>query len=106
MARGVRIGRRRRHAPQEEVHLVTAARRSRYDDIAERQRRYLTKMGIRTVCVVVAFFAPLPMWARGLAIVAAVVLPWVSVTSANIGPLPDPQARPYHDTVRELPPPE
>jgi DUF3099 family protein len=73
----------RRASSKPEVHVVTGARPSRFDDIADRQRRYLTKMAIRTVCVLVAFFAPIPWWARGVAVAAAVVLPWMSVTAAN-----------------------
>lgn len=71
------------------VHVVTEASRSRYDDIAARQRQYLIRMFIRTIAVLVAFFAPLPIWARVLAITAGLVLPMIAVTSANIGPLPD-----------------
>jgi hypothetical protein len=72
-----------------EVHLVTQARRSRYEDINARQRRYLISMAIRTAAVLVAVFAPLPVWGRALAIALGVVLPWVSVTQANAGPLPE-----------------
>ena len=85
---------------QEQVHLVTGARRSRYEDIAARERRYIVRMAIRTVAVLVAFFAPIPLWAKGIAIVAGLVLPWVSVTSANIGPLPDDAE--FLPTTREL----
>lgn len=70
------------------VHVVTKARSSRYDDIAERQRRYLITMAIRTAAVLVAFFAPLPLWGRLLAVALGLVLPWISVTAANAGPLP------------------
>jgi len=81
-----------RRGTRPQVHLVTGARRSRYDDIATRQRRYLIRMGVRTVAVVVAFFAPIPFWARIVAILLGLILPWISVTSANIGPLPEPGA--------------
>ena len=46
-------------------------------------------MAIRTGAVLIAVFAPLPVWARALAIALGVVLPWVSVTQANAGPLPE-----------------
>src|SRR4051812_12861396 len=85
----------------DQVHLVTGARRSRYDDIATRERRYIIRMAIRTAAVLVAFFAPIPLWAKGIAIILGLVLPWVSVTSANIGPLPD-EAH-FMPTTRELP---
>jgi Protein of unknown function (DUF3099) len=85
------------------VHVVTEARTSRYDDIAQRQKRYLVRMAIRTAAVLVAFFAPLPIWARALAIVLGLVLPWISVTSANAGPLPQERMRHFDPSVRELP---
>jgi hypothetical protein len=73
------------------VHLVTEARSSRYDDIAARQRQYLIRMFIRTVAVMCAFFVPMPIWGRVLAITLGLVLPMISVTSANSGPLPEPR---------------
>ena len=88
------------------MHLVTHARRSRYEDIDARQRRYLISMAIRTVAVAIAFFAPLPMWARGVAIVLGLVLPWVSVTAANAGPLPEKTMPTFDPATRELPPGE
>jgi Protein of unknown function (DUF3099) len=100
----VRLRVRKSEAPA--VHLVTEARRSRYDDIAARQRQYLTRMFIRTVAVVCAFFVPLPIWGRVLAIAIGLVLPMISVTSANSGPLPEPRMHrflPGHG--RELPSP-
>jgi hypothetical protein len=85
------------------VHVVTRARSSRYDDIAQRQRRYLISMAIRTGAVLLAFFAPLPIWARALALVLGLVLPWVSVTSANAGPLPEQQMHTFDASAKELP---
>jgi hypothetical protein len=72
------------------VHLVTEAHTSRYDDIAARQRQYLIRMFIRTLAVIAAFFLPLPIWGRVIAIGLGLLLPMVSVTSANAGPLPEP----------------
>jgi hypothetical protein len=98
----VRLRPRKSEAPA--VHLVTEARRSRYDDIAARQRQYLTRMFIRTIAVVCAFFVPMPVWGRVLAIALGLVLPMISVTSANSGPLPEPRMHrflPGHG--RELP---
>jgi hypothetical protein len=83
------------------VHLVTDARTSRYDDIAARQRQYLVRMFIRTIAVVCAFFVPLPIWGRVLAVAIGLVLPMISVTAANAGPLPEPGMEP-HET-KELP---
>ena len=98
----MRIG-RRHSAPA--VHLVTAARRSRYDDIAARQRQYLIRMFIRTIAVVCAFFVPLPIWGRVLAIAVGLVLPMIAVTSANAGPGPEPGMHPYlPEQDRALPP--
>ena len=77
------------------VHLVTEAHTSRYDDIAARQRQYLIRMFIRTVAVIAAFFLPLPVWGRVLAIALGLVLPMISVTSANAGPLPEPGMNPH-----------
>src|SRR4051795_3224221 len=94
---------RLRVRPKPTVHVVTQAHRSRYDDIAARQKRYLISMAIRTAAVLVAFFAPLPVWARGLAIGLGLVLPWISVTSANAGPLPEHTMRRFDPSVKELP---
>ena len=85
----------RRRSADPAVHLVTEARTSRYDDIAARQKQYLIRMFIRTIAVVVAFFAPLPVWARVLAIALGLVLPMISVTSANAGPRPEHGMDPY-----------
>jgi len=94
-----------RRVQQPKVHLVTAARRSRYEDIAARQRQYLIRMFIRTIAVVLAFFAPLPVWGRVLAIALGLVLPMIAVTSANAGPTPEPGAHPYvPEQDRALPP--
>jgi hypothetical protein len=96
---------RRRKVDPSTVHLVTEARTSRYDDIAARQRQYLIRMFIRTVAVVVAFFAPLPVWGRVIAIAIGLVLPMISVTAANAGPIPEPGMDRYeHEQDRALPP--
>jgi Protein of unknown function (DUF3099) len=92
--------RRKTTAPP--VHLVTEAHTSRYDDIAARQRQYLIRMFIRTVAVVVAFFAPLPVWARIVAIALGLVLPMISVTSANAGPIPERGMDRYEPSDRAL----
>ncbi len=68
---------------------ITTATRSRSEDIAARQRRYVISMSIRTVCFVLAVvFAGGPlMW---IFIVASFVLPYVAVVMANAGVSPDP----------------
>jgi hypothetical protein len=99
----VRARRSSQDSRRPSVHLVTQAHRSRYDDIAARQRRYLISMAIRTAAVLLAFFAPLPVWGRVLAIMLGLVLPWVSVTAANTGPLPEPTMQRFDADQRELP---
>ena len=88
------------------VHVVTRAHRSRSEDIEARQKRYLISMAIRTVAVLIAFFAPIPWWARGIALALGLILPWVSVSNANAGPLPDRNKTSYDATERQLPPGE
>jgi len=65
--------------------LITDAPKSRFDQLAERQRRYLISMGIRTVCLLLAIVVPYAP-ARVALVVGALVLPWLSVVGAN-GPL-------------------
>jgi hypothetical protein len=89
----VRFRIRKPEAPP--VHLVTEAHTSRYDDIAARQRQYLIRMFIRTIAVIAAFFVPLPVWGRVLAIALGLLLPMISVTSANAGPLPEQGMQPH-----------
>jgi hypothetical protein len=79
----------RRKAP---VQSVTSARRSLSDDVDARTHRYLLMMGIRTACFLAAVFVPLPVWARGLLIAAALLLPYIAVVDANSGREPPPSA--------------
>ena len=60
---------------------VTTAPRSRADEQAARQRRYLISMGIRTLCFVGAVIAD--GWLRWVLVAAAVLLPYVAVVFAN-----------------------
>ena len=79
-----------------EVHLVTDAARGRAQDIDARKRSYLIKMGIRTVCLIVAivlYAVGVPWPFLLVLIVASTVLPWMSVVVANAGPLQDPRRR-------------
>jgi hypothetical protein len=76
---------------QEQVHLVTLARRSRSDDITYRQRRYLLMMGIRTVCFVIAvvLFVNHFGWLAAIPAVGAIFIPYFAVVFANGGREPD-----------------
>ena len=66
---------------------ITTAHTSAGADIAQRQRRYLIAMGVRTACfVVVAVLAVShlgPGWLPWIFVVGAVVLPYVAVVMAN-----------------------
>ena len=78
----------RRPRPQ----LVTQARRSKSEDIAYRQRRYLIMMGVRAVCFVIAvllYVAHAGWLLTGIPAVAALVLPYFAVVFANGGREPD-----------------
>jgi hypothetical protein len=98
---------RDRHHTTEAVRITTAPR-SRADDIAARQRRYVYSMGLRTVCFVGAVVAGINdvdvlMW---VLLVGAVFLPYVAVVMANAGPGrdTDPALRQVGGIGRELPP--
>lgn len=72
--------------------MVTTAGRSRREDIDDRQRKYLIKMGIRTLCLILAivlYAVGVPFPFLLVLIIAATVLPWMSVVVANAGPGPD-----------------
>jgi Protein of unknown function (DUF3099) len=76
---------------QPPVHMVTQARRSRSDDIAYRQRRYLLMMGIRAVCFVIAvvLFVNHFGWLAAIPAVGAIFIPYFAVVFANGGREPD-----------------
>ncbi len=63
------------------AQLVTTAPENLQQEQSGRIRRYLTAMGIRTVCFLAA--VPLHGWARWTAVVMAVVLPYFAVVMAN-----------------------
>lgn len=65
--------------------LITSAPKSRFELLADRRRRYLISMGIRTVCLLLAIVVPYTP-ARIALVIAAIALPWLSVVGAN-GPL-------------------
>jgi hypothetical protein len=88
------------------VQVVTTARRSAADDISARQRHYIYAMTIRTVALVLAIFV-LHGPFRFVALVAGMLLPFISVTSANAGPLPNTGGSPELvevDKPKALPP--
>ncbi|MFB9719927.1 DUF3099 domain-containing protein [Planobispora longispora] len=76
-----------------EVHQVTDARPSLSEDIGRRERNYLIKMGIRLICLVLAFTVPAPLPVKILLFAGAIFLPYVAVIGAN-APRPTPPADP------------
>jgi Protein of unknown function (DUF3099) len=76
---------------QPPVHLVTQAQRSRSDDIAYRQRRYLWMMGIRAACfgIAVIMFVNHLGWLTAIPAVAAIFIPYFAVVIANGGREPN-----------------
>ncbi len=74
---------RKSHREPEAVEITTAPR-SRGDEIAGRQRRYLLSMGFRTLCFVgaVAVGSGVLRW---ILVAGAVFLPYIAVVLANAG---------------------
>jgi Protein of unknown function (DUF3099) len=74
-------------ATQQEVALVTDAKRPMSEDIAFRERRYLMMMGIRVACFLVAIvlFVAHAGWFAGIPAVGAIVIPYFAVVFANGG---------------------
>lgn len=68
------------------VHQVTDAQPSLTDDIRKREISYLIKMGIRTICLILAVVVPVPWPYRLLFIAGAVFLPYIAVIGANERP--------------------
>jgi len=70
---------------KDEPVLVTTAPMSPRDERRGRERRYLITMAVRVLAFVAAIvFAT--GWIRVIAVILAVVLPWVAVVMANAGP--------------------
>jgi hypothetical protein len=70
--------------------VITSLAGSRSDDIRERERRYIFAMLFRVACLIGAvllFSGPLQL----IAIVIAVIMPWLAVVFAN-QPRPQPPA--------------
>jgi len=75
------------------VFSVTSLPASLEDDQAQRMRRYLVSMGIRTACFILAVvaLAVLHWTVVGWTLVAgAVVLPYIAVVMANAARSPQP----------------
>ncbi|MCK2216473.1 DUF3099 domain-containing protein [Actinomadura sp. ATCC 31491] len=66
-----------------DVHQVTDAKPSLSSDIRRREVSYLIKMGIRTLCLILAVVVPVPMPFRLLFVAGAVFLPYIAVIGAN-----------------------
>ena len=47
--------------------------------------RYLTQMGVRVVCLILAVVLDVPWPIKGLLVVGAVFLPYIAVVGANAG---------------------
>ena len=94
---------RDRHHPTEAVRITTAPR-SRADDIASRQKRYIYSMGLRTVCFVGAVVVG-SGWLMWAFLIGAIFLPYVAVVMANAGPgrTSDAALRQVGGVGRELP---
>jgi Protein of unknown function (DUF3099) len=80
------------------VYTVTDARRPLSEDIGYRERRYLLTMGVRALCFVLSIVFAVTLhgagrWLAVLALVGAVVLPYIAVIFANGGREPDSTAR-------------
>lgn len=87
--------RRRR---DEVVYTVTDAQRPMSEDIGYRERRYLITMGIRALCFLLGIVFAVTMHGAGkflavLALIGAVVLPYIAVVFANGGREPESSAR-------------
>jgi len=73
------------HPPVQSVQSVTDVPSSVSADRADRARRYLTAMGLRGICFVLAIFTS--GWLRWTFVAGAVVLPYIAVVLANaVGP--------------------
>ena len=79
---------------QSEPIRITTAPRSRQQDIAARQRRYLISMTIRTLCFVLAIVS-IGHWWLWVFVAASFFLPTIAVVVANSESAPDPGGPEY-----------
>ena len=74
-----------RYFRHRDVALVTAAPKSRPEEIDDRRRRYMITMGIRTVLFALSVFLFRGV-ARYIAAGLSLVMPYFAVVLANAGP--------------------
>jgi hypothetical protein len=90
---------------EQNVSLVTDAKRPMSEDIAFRERRYLVMMGIRVLCFVAAIvlFVAHAGWVAGIPATGAIVIPYFAVVLANGGREPSSTRglRVYHPNLPE-----
>jgi uncharacterized ion transporter superfamily protein YfcC len=79
-----------------EAIRITTATRSRNEDIAARQKRYLISMTIRTVCFVLGVVS-LGHWFMWVFLAASFLLPTIAVVVANSSSPPDPGGPEYFE---------
>jgi uncharacterized ion transporter superfamily protein YfcC len=79
-----------------EAIRITTATRSRNEDIAARQKRYLISMTIRTICFVLGVVS-LGHWFMWVFLVASFLLPTIAVVVANSSSPPDPGGPDYFE---------
>ncbi|HSZ39766.1 MAG TPA: DUF3099 domain-containing protein [Trebonia sp.] len=79
------------HSQDQQVHLVTQARRPMSEDIRYRQHRYLLMMAIRTICLGAALlmFVNHLGWLTAFPAAGAIFIPYIAVVFANGGREPD-----------------
>jgi hypothetical protein len=70
---------------RDQAYVVTEARQSRAEEIAQRERRYLLLMGLRIVCfiVTVVLFLEHAGWFALIPAAGAITLPYFAVVVAN-----------------------
>lgn len=87
--------------------VITEARESPQAQLRSRQRKYITMMGLRLVCLVLAAVAvmlevPHALVWVGVCIVGMVALPWMAVIIAN--DRPPKEASKFTSRLRREPP--
>ena len=93
-----------RRSQRDQAYVVTEAPQSRADELGQRERRYLTMMGIRVVCFVVSvvLFLNHVGWLALIPAVGAILLPYFAVVVANSRrPTSGSGFRPYEPALPE-----
>ena len=70
-------------AKEDDVYDITSAPQGLTTDQSTRQRRYFFSMMLRTACFILTVVLPSPY--RWIALLGAVVLPYIAVVVANAG---------------------